>query len=613
MQSSLRPGPDFFADIASRVGAYRAGRDPASDLDSLFDVIEATGEAPVWISTMPRARAHALLAAARKRLDLGEDLPLYGITFAAKDNIDVAGLETTAGCPEFAFTPKTSSFVVEQLIRAGAIPVGKTNLDQFATGLNGTRSPYGIPPSVFDETRVSGGSSSGSAVAVASGLVAFSLGTDTAGSGRVPAGFNNIVGLKPSKGLISSRGVLPACRTLDCVSIFARTVADAFTVLNACAGLDPDDPYSRSQPQATPASRGSADRFGIVGDAVLEGCAPDVIARYRATVATLEKDGGKAVEIDYEPFEETAALLYDGPWVAERLAAIRQFAEARPEAIHPVVLDIILSGARYSAVDLFSAHYRLAELARHAEQIWCELDFLLLPTAPDHPTIAAMLEAPVALNSMLGRFTNFVNLLDMAAISVPAGWTAESLPVGMTLVGPAFSDALLALVGDRLHRADLSAVLGASGISLDTTRAFQLPHRKSDVEVAVVGAHLTGQPLNHQLTSRGATMVRTTRTAAGYSLYALSNTTPAKPGLARDGGDGFIEIEVWEMPTEKFGSFVAEVPPPLGIGSVETEDGAWVKGFICEGHALMTAEDITHFGGWRSFLASKSIPSIQSR
>jgi len=595
--------------IADKVAAYRAGRDAFADLDAVFDAIAAEGEKPVWISLMPRAAAHALLAAAKQRLDAGVDLPLFGIPFAVKDNIDIAGLETTAGCPDFAFAPQQSAFVVERLIEAGGIPIGKTNLDQFATGLNGTRSPYGIPASAFNETRVSGGSSSGSAVAVAKGLVAFALGTDTAGSGRVPAGFNNVVGLKPTRGLISTRGVLPACRTLDCVSIFAQTVDDAFTVLKACAERDPKEPYSRAMPQA-PAQAGDTRQFGVVSDAVLARCAKDVVDRYRATVSALRSKGLAPVEIDYAPLEEVASLLYAGPWVAERLAAIRPFAETTPDAIHPVVRDIVLAGTKYSAVDAFEAQYRVAEIALEARAMWEECDFLLLPTAPDHPTIDAMLEAPVELNSMLGLFTNFVNLLDMAALSVPAGFGESGLPIGVTLIGPAFSDARLAAIGDELHRLDDQATLGATSDRLAWSRPFERPADRSTIEVAVVGAHLSGQPLNHQLTGRGAQLVKSTRTATGYSLYALPNTVPAKPGLARDGGAGNIEIELWAMPLTTFGSFVAEIPAPLGIGSLETEDGLWVKGFICEGHALKSAEDITAFGGWRGYLNSKTTQSM---
>jgi allophanate hydrolase len=598
-----------FADIPSQVAAYRAGRDPLLDLEALYRRIDRLGQAPVWISLMPVERARALLAQAAERRAAGADLPLYGIPFAVKDNIDVAGLPTTAGCAEFAFMPQRSAFAVERLVAAGAIPVGKTNLDQFATGLNGSRSPYGIPASVFDEARVSGGSSSGSAVAVASGLVPFALGTDTAGSGRVPAGFNNIVGLKPSKGLISTRGVLPACRSQDCVSIFAASVGDAQLIARIAAGYDAEEPYSRQASEDIwSVELPAAFSFGMVRTDVLARCDAAVAARYRDAVETLKAQGGRAIAIDYSAFEEAAALLYSGPWVAERLAAIRDFAETKPEAIHPVVRGITLSGAAYSAVDAFEGQYRLAALIRRVSPVWEAVDLLLLPTAPEHPTIAAMLEDPVGLNSRLGLFTNFVNLMDLAALSVPAGWSENGLPIGVTLVGPAFSDGLLALIGDRLQRADGGARLAASAVPLSA--AQPVPAGRADGEkritLAVVGAHLTGQPLNHQLVSRGANFLGKARTAPGYSLYALADTAPPKPGLARDGGAGLIEIELWSLSEAGFGSFVAEIPPPLGIGTLALEDGQQVKGFLCEAHALATATDITFHGGWRAYLAFRS-------
>ncbi|MGE0151678.1 MAG: allophanate hydrolase [Reyranellaceae bacterium] len=599
--------PAEFPDIPSRVAAYRAGRDAAADLAALFDRIEARGTAPVWISLLPRAAALALLAQATARLKAGGDLPLYGIPFAVKDNIDVAGLPTTAACPAFAYLPQRSAFVVDRLIAAGAIPVGKTNLDQFATGLNGTRSPYGAPASVFDASRVSGGSSSGSAVAVGDLTVPFALGTDTAGSGRVPAAFNNLVGLKPTRGLLSASGVVPACRSLDCVSVFAMSVADARLVAGIAAAYDPADPFARRAPAdlwSGPAP--AASRFGIVDEATLARCAPAVTARYRWAVAVLEHQGGVAVPVDYAPFEEAASLLYAGPWVAERLAAISDFAARQPLSIHPVVRDIVLSAHNHSAADAFAAQYRLAALIRQVEPVWDALDFLLLPTAPDHPTIAAMRADPVALNSRLGLFTNFVNLMDLAALAVPSGLGADGLPTGVTLVGPAFSDGRLASIGDRLHRADADARLAASRTALAAAAPLAaVPADDTRITLAVVGAHLGGQPLNHQLTSRNARFAGAARTAAGYSLYALANTAPAKPGLARDGGAGGIELELWSLDAAGFGSFVAEIPPPLGIGTIALQDGRQVKGFLCEAHALAGAADITAHGGWRAYLASQ--------
>lgn len=591
-------------DIAARVAAYRAGRDAFADLEATLDVVEAAGR-PVWISTTPRQQAHACLARAKKRRDAGEVLPLFGIPFGVKDNIDVEGLETTAACPDFSYRPAASAFVVRQLVDAGAIPIGKTNLDQFATGLNGTRSPYGVPVCAFDENYVSGGSSSGSAVAVALGHVMFALGTDTAGSGRVPAGFNNIVGLKPSRGLLSTRGVVPACRTLDCVSILANTVADSIAVLAAAAIYDAEDPFARASRTALESVLPASFRFGVLTGETLAHCAPAVQARYRESIRALEGEGGTAVPFDFAPFEEAAALLYNGPWVAERLAAIHGFAETHADSMHPVVRDIVLAGRDYSAVDTFVAQYRLAELTRHAETLFQQIDLMLVPTVPFHPTIEEMLSDPVGANSRLGLFTNFVNLLDMAAIAVPAGWSDQRLPIGMTLIGPRFSDGMLAALADRLHRVDATATIGASATPLAATSQFAVRPSDKNVRLAVVGAHLSGQPLNSQLTDRGATFVATASTATGYSLYALPNTVPAKPGLARDGGAGGIEIELWDVPVAEFGSFVAAIPAPLGIGTVEIADGSTVKGFICEQYALAGAADITAFGGWRNFVQQR--------
>jgi len=612
VQPFVLPGAaNGLADIPSRVRAYQGGRDAGADLGALYERIAPAGETAVWTSVMPYERAGSMLADAAARRRAGErGLSLFGIPFAVKDNIDVAGLPTTAGCPDFAYMPVRSAFCVEQLIAAGAIPVGKTNLDQFATGLSGTRTPYGIPSCAFDGAYVSGGSSSGSAVAVASGLVPFALGTDTAGSGRIPAGFNNLVGIKPTRGLISTRGVVPACRTLDCVSILAASVGDARQATTIAAGFDLQEPYSRRAPESLwSAAPPAVFRFGVVGQDVIARCAADVAARYCGAVAALEAHGGIAVTVNYAPFEEAAALLYEGPWVAERLAAIRNFALARPEAIHPVVREIVQAGTGHSAVDAFEGQYRLAALVRQTAPVWDDVDVMLLPTAPEHPTIAAMLDDPVVLNSRLGLFTNFVNLMDLAAVSVPAGWGENGLPVGVTLVGPPFSDGLLAVIGDRLHRADPHARLAASTLQVGASPWLVAPIEpdKACITLAVVGAHLRGQPLNHQLTRREAVCLGPARTARGYSLYAMVDTQPPRPGLVRDGGAGLIELELWSLTEAAFGAFIAEIPPPLGIGTLALDDGRSVKGFLCEQYALQSAIDITAHGGWRGYLAAKAV------
>ena len=444
----------------------------------------------------------------------------------------------------------------------------------------------------------SGGSSSGSAVAVAAGLVTFALGTDTAGSGRVPAAFNNIVGLKPTKGLVSTRGVVPACRSLDCVSIFAGTVGDAVAVLVAAQGFDAEDTFSRRAP--VPSVLPTSWRFGVpasglefFGDSAAE-------TLYWAAVERAEALGGVKVEIDFTPFRDAARLLYAGPWVAERLAAIRTFAAAKPDSLDPVVGKIILGAADLSAVSAFEGFYRLADLVRAADAQWARMDVMLLPTTGTTYRVDEIAADPIGLNGNLGYYTNFVNLMDLSALAVPAGFRPNGLPFGVTLIGSSFADGALAELGDRLHRALPEARFGGSAEPLPD---FPLrPSPSGRIGIAVVGAHLGGQPLNHQLTSRRARLLRTARTALGYSLYALAGTVPAKPGLIRDGGAGLIEVEIWELDAAGFGSFVAEIPPPLGIGTLALEDGSAVKGFLCEPHAVDGAEDITHFGGWRNWL-----------
>jgi allophanate hydrolase len=573
-------------DLASLRSLYKSGQATPSDVvASVYDAIAANPD-PIFISLMPREKA---LAKARKleQSPMADVRPLYGVPFAIKDNIDVACLPTTAGCPAYAYTPARSATVVQQLVDAGAIPIGKTNLDQFATGLVGTRSPYGACSSVFDQRYISGGSSSGSAVAVAAGLVSFSLGTDTAGSGRVPAAFNDLVGLKPTRGLLSARGVVPACRSLDCVSIFARTASDAHTVWSAARGFDPEDSYSREPRPGDDAApwSGGPFSFGVPSAGQLEFFGDDEAEPlYDAAVARLEAAGGHKIEIDFSIFRRAADLLYAGPWVAERYAAIRAFIEKHAGDMNPVVRGIIEGARKYSAADCFDAEYRLRDLRRAADTQWENIDVLLLPTTGTIYTHDQIAADPVALNTNLGYYTNFVNLLDLAAVAIPAGFRSNGLPFGVSLIGPAFTDeALLALAG--------------------ASEAAQTP--PGCVAVAVVGAHLTGQPLNWQITDRGGRLIGACRTAPGYRLYALDGTIPPKPGLVHAPGfDGpGIEVEVWAIPENQFGGFVAAIPAPLGIGSVTLEDGASVKCFICEPYAVDSAIEITKFGGWRGFLS----------
>ncbi|MGY8525395.1 allophanate hydrolase [Paracidovorax citrulli] len=535
---------------------------------------------------------------------------LAGLTFAVKDNIDVADHPTTAACPAFAFVPQQSAPVVQRLLDAGARLAGKTNLDQFACGLNGTRSPYGPVPNAIDPRFVSGGSSSGSAYVVATGAVDFALGTDTAGSGRVPAGLNNIVGLKPSKGLISARGVLPAAQSVDCVSIFARTVEMATRVLGVAAGYDPEDPYSRP---LTLAARPfpAAFRFGVPDALEFFG---DKLARqeFFASIERLRGMGGQPVIIDFAPLAEAAALLYESALVAERYAAIRPFFDAHEEEVVEPVRSILAAGRRYDAADVFEAQTRLRALGQQAAAMWNDIDLLLVPTAPTHYTIEQMLADPVALNRNLGAYTNFVNLLDYAALSVPSSIRADGLPFGITLIGPCGSDLQLAELGQQYHHL-AGLTQGATGEPLPAAAPIPgLLHKTEEtaetVQVAVVGAHLSGMPLNGQLTERGARLVREASTSSEYRLYALANTTPPKPGLLRvEPGTGApIALEVWEMPLQAYGSFVALIPAPLGIGRVRLQDGGEVQGFLCEPIALQGATDITEYGGWRAWMTASA-------
>ena len=525
---------------------------------------------PVWIHRVAEEAVLAAQAAARGAL--------AGMRFGVKDNIDVAGMPTTAGCPAYAYTPSRSATAVQKLLDAGAVCVGKTNLDQFATGLAGMRSPYGECRNAFHPDYISGGSSSGSALAVALGMAEFTLGTDTAGSGRVPAAFNNLVGLKPTRGLVSNAGVVPACRTLDCVSVFARSCARALSVLETMQGYDAADPYSR---------RGEAVGFDVKNltiavPAGLEFYGDEEYARLFAQ--SLERLGGKQVGIDFAPFRAVQELLYDGPWLAERSAQLQQFIEQHAGDMHPVTREVVAGGKRFSAIDAFRAQYRLAALRRETEAAWGAADVLVVPGAPTIYKRTEVAADPVTLNTRLGLYTNFVNLLDLAAITVPAGFRPDGLPFGITLIGPAFSDRALAALGARF--------LGEEPIAVPP----------ATVRVAVVGAHLSGMALNRQLTERAAILVRKAKTSAHYRLYDLAD---GRPGLVKDGHGACIDVEVWEMPLAGFGSFVAQIPAPLGIGTLELEDGERVKGFVCEAYAVAGRKDITASGGWRNYLNSK--------
>ena len=591
--------------IAALQASYRGGElTPTLLVESLLRRCADYPEYAIWISPPDAAR---LRERARELEERGmQALPLFGVPFAIKDNIDLAGVPTTAGCPEFARTPAESSTVVQRLLDAGAIALGKTNLDQFATGLNGTRSPYGACRNAFDPDYVSGGSSSGSAVAVALGLASFSLGTDTAGSGRVPAAFNNLVGFKPTCGLLSSHGVVPACRSLDTLSIFALSAADAQRVFAVALAEDTRDPFSRAaQPHGFDFGHAARFRFGVPAAKELE-FQGDADARrmFGESVERLRAMGGEAVEIDLGPFLEAARLLYEGPWVAERYQAIRGFFDAHAQALLPVTRRIVEGAARWSAADAFGAQYRLRELRRVCDQVWRAVDCVLTPTTSTIYTRAQMLAEPIARNSELGRYTNFMNLLDYAAVAVPAGLRGDGLPLGVTLFAPAHQDLPLLRLAERwLQRRGVPC--GARETAPYVCDAPPPdPVRSGQVRIAVVGAHLAGMPLNPQLLERGARLHEATRTAACYRLYALPDgRRPALVRVARGGAE--LECEVWEMPARELGDFAAGIAAPLGLGSVLLQSGATVPGFICEPLGLDGARDITDFGGWRAYRAAE--------
>ena len=594
--------------VAAIVAAHRAGSaTPEQTVARSYARIRAHNDPAIFISLRPEAEA---LAEARALTD--KTLPLYGVPFVVKDNIDVAGMPTTAACPAYSYNATHDATAVARLRAAGAIVIGKTNLDQFATGLVGVRSPYGIPKNLFNPDLIPGGSSSGSGVAVGAGLVPLALGTDTAGSGRIPAGFNNIVGLKPSLGLISTHGLVPACRTLDCVSVFALTVDDAWAAAAATAGSDRTDSYSRNRPLGWPGAMPAHVKLGVplpgqrlfFGDKQFE-------AGYAGALERLTKLGCKIVEVDIEPFYETARLLYDGPWVAERTITARSMLASDPGAIHPVTKEIILSGLRPTAIDAFAAFYKLERLRRVADYIFAnQVDALVLPTAPTIYTVKQVLADPIQLNSRLGTYTNFVNLLDLCGLALPASMTDSGVPFGITLLAPGGNDARLVEIG-RVFHADTTLPLGALKASQPALAPVLKSPAAGEVALVVVGAHLSGLPLNGELRALGARLLETATTAPDYRLYALDGTSPPKPGLLRvDGGQGTsIEIEVWALSVESFGRFVAAVPPPLSIGTVKLQDGRGLKGFLLEAAAAAGARDISSFGGWRKFMAAEKLPA----
>ena len=588
--------------VAAIVAAHRAGTvSPAQTVARSYLRIRDTNDPAIFISL--RSEKEAIAEAESLKAKDARDLPLFAVPVAVKDNIDVLGMPTTAACPAFSYQPSHDATAVARLRAAGAIIIGKTNLDQFATGLVGVRSPYGIPNNPIRDDLIPGGSSSGSAVAVAAGLVPLSLGTDTAGSGRVPAMLNNVVGLKPSLGMVSTAGVVPACRTLDCVSVFSLTVDDAVTALAAMAGPDPADPFSRDRPLGEIAPLPAKLRLGVprggqlifFGDKAAEAAYGDAIRRWAAL-------GAEFVEFDMEPFYETARLLYEGPWVAERYLVIRNLLASSPDSIHPVTREIIAPGSRSTSTETFSALYRLQGLRKIAERVFVNIDAIVLPTAPTVYTTRQVLANPIELNSRLGTYTNFVNLLDLCGLSLPASMRPDDTPFGITLLAPAGRDALLASIG-RVFHADTKLPVGARGVPQPQLSPLPVAIG-GDLAIAVVGAHMSGMALNGELRALGGRLIESAVTAADYRLYALP-TTPPKPGMLRvEAGKGSaIDLEVWALSASDFGQFVAAIPPPLSIGTIRLADGRNVKGFLVEAAGLDGARDISRFGGWRTYMA----------
>ncbi len=592
-------------DLQSLRAFYAAGGLPSAIVAEVHRRIGALGDAGIFITLLDKSTAIA--AASALAMGDHERLPLFGVPFAVKDNIDVAGVPTTAACPGFAYQPTATATCVQRLLDAGAILIGKTNLDQFATGLVGVRSPYPIPRNAIDPALVPGGSSSGSAVAVAQGLVTFALGTDTAGSGRVPAGLNNIVGLKPTLGAISTSGVIPACRTLDCVSVFALTVDDAYVAYSTMAAYDATDPYSKAVTVSAPGPAPSQTVIGVPRAEDLTFFGDELQAdAWQQALGVLVLGGARLVPVDMTPFFETAALLYEGPWVAERHAAIANVLARQPEIVHPVTRRIVEGANGFSASALFKAQYRLADLRRETVAIWKTITVLAVPTTPVAPTLEALAADPITPNSRCGTYTNFVNLLDQAALAVPGPFRADGRAAGVTFIAQAGSDGMLASVGRAFHRAS-AVTLGATGQPLPAAdMVHPISSRDGFIEIVVVGAHLSGMPLNHELTGNGGIFRRAVATTPDYRFHALAGGPPKRPGLLRlaDGTGLPVMTEVWALPPDGFGRFVQGIPSPLGIGTVRLADGTTPKGFLVEPEGLAGAEDISRFGGWRAYIAS---------
>eukprot|EP01088_Endostelium_zonatum_P016310 TRINITY_DN4362_c0_g1_i1.p1 TRINITY_DN4362_c0_g1~~TRINITY_DN4362_c0_g1_i1.p1 ORF type:complete len:655 (+),score=172.06 TRINITY_DN4362_c0_g1_i1:76-2040(+) len=632
---STKPPKYSSLQISSLHERYANGQLTVSSL--VKDVqkrIQENGQDNVWIEHVRQEDLNDRVAQLQSFVDqepggmnaVLHRYPLFGVPFGVKDNIDVASYPSTSACPDYKYHANESSPAVDKCIAAGAIFMGKQNLDQFATGLVGVRSPYGIPRNAINADYIPGGSSSGSAVSVSAGLVSFALATDTAGSGRVPGSMNNVVGLKPTRGMISNTGMIPACRSLDCMAIYALTADDAFSVYSISKGYDERDEYSRREPPAFLQTGGhyyhnfghileersltdfKTIRFGVPDAKNLKffGNTEGMEQVYREAVNKIAGIEGniKPREINFEPWSRVASVLYDGPWISERLSAIDQFYASHPNSLYPTTKAIMERGKDFSAVDTFKSMRKLEGLRRETEKCWDDIDVLIVPTASTVPTVKEVLADPIRINTNLGYYTNFTNLLDLCGIQVPAGFLPNGMPLGITLIAPAFNDSLLYRIA-QIFQAATHLPLGNTGHYIQDKVPIRQDASGPVVQLAVVGAHLSGMQLNSQLTDLGAVLLKTTRTASSYRLVDLDGK---KPGLYRtpEGGSS-VEVEVWGLPSDKMGRFIENVRSPLGIGNLELVDGTTVKGFVVEEYAAKQAKDITQYGGWRAYkTASKN-------
>ena len=586
--------------IGNLKNAYKNGLSPEEVINEIFNRIKIINDPNIFIDLLS---LDSLRAEAKKLGSFNSNLPLWGIPFAVKDNIDVNKIMTTAGCPEFSYIAKDDAFTVNLLKKAGALMIGKTNLDQFATGLVGVRSPYGVPLNAVDPLIVPGGSSSGSAVSVGHGIVSFSLGTDTAGSGRVPAALNNIVGLKPSLGSLSSSGVVPACRTIDTVSVFAMIVEDAYTVYSILNEYDEEDSYSKSFKKIPLSSPQLPIKIGIPDNSSIKFFNDTFQSEsFESSLNKLKSHDFEILPINFEPFYEIAQLLYEGSWVAERYTVIKDFLKKNPNAIHSVTRQIIQKAENFSAADTFVDYYKLSELKRKVKPILTSVKMLCVPSIPTFYSVNELIDDPITPNSNLGTYTNFVNLLDMCGITVPTDPRKDGRPGSITLLGMSGDDNIVASTA-MLFEKNCKRFLGGTKFELENPNDLEEYH-DSYLDIAVCGAHMEGLSLNWQLKDLGAHFVQKSKTSSYYNLFALTNLNPIRPGLLRsiNKEDNAINLEIWSIPKKNFGKFIEYVQPPLSIGSVELEDGKWIKGFLCEKSGTVNAENISKIGDWREYI-----------